>query len=142
MKKFLLALLIAVTVSASAFAANSNDIPQGVYLRQDVFVAKMDAFMAEFRLMNEQLRSELKQEIQATNSRIDAVNARIDITNTRLDDLYTMVYWGLALMGIILAFSAAAPYLIKAIRSIFQLSFTLDDVERLVDSKLQNRNTQ
>lgn len=141
MKKILLALLIAITVSVSAFGSTSNDIPQSVYLRQDVFEAKMDAFMAEIRLLNEQLRSELKQEIQATNSRIDAVNARIDVTNTRLDDLYTMVYWGLALMGIILAFSAVAPYLVKLFNNIFQPRFTLDDVEKLIDAKLQRNNS-
>lgn len=135
MKKFLLALLIVITVSVSAFGVTSIDITQNVYLRQDVFEAKMDAFMAEIRLLNELLRSELKQEIQATNSRIDVVS-------TRLDDLYTMVYWGLALMGIILAFSPAAPYLIKALKSIFQHPFTLKDVEKLIDSKLQSKNAQ
>ena len=95
MKKFLIAWVFIFTISATAFAANSSD----VYLRQDLFEAKMDTFMAEIRLMNEQVRSEIKQEIQATNSRIDATNARIDVTNARLDDLYTMVYWGLALNG-------------------------------------------
>lgn len=135
MKKFLLALLIVITVSVSAFGVTSIDITQNVYLRQDVFEAKMDAFMAEIRLLNELLRSELKQEIQATNSRIDVVS-------TRLDDLYTMVYWGLALMGIILAFSPATPYLIKALKSIFQHPFTLKDVEKLIDSKLQSKNAQ
>ena len=136
MKKILLALLIAITVSVSAFGSTSNDIPQSVYLRQDVFEAKMDAFMAEIRLLNEQLRSELKQENQATNSRIDAVNARIDVVNTRLDDLYTMVYWGLAL-----TFSAAVPYLVKLFNNIFQPRFTLDDVEKLIDAKLQRNNS-
>lgn len=135
MKKFLLALLIVIAVSVSAFSVTSIDITQNVYLRQDVFEAKMDAFMAEIRLLNELLRSELKQEIQATNSRIDVVS-------TRLDDLYTMVYWGLALMGIILAFSPATPYLIKALKSIFQHPFTLKDVEKLIDSKLQSKNAQ
>ena len=39
MKKFLMALLITVAVSTSALGATSNDI----YLRQDIFEAKMDA---------------------------------------------------------------------------------------------------
>lgn len=134
MKKFLIALIFAFTISASAFGATSHDIHGDVYLRQDLFEAKMDTFMAEIRLMNEQLRSEIKQEIQATNSRIDATNARID-------DLYTMVYWGLALMGIILAFSAAVPYLVKLFNNIFQPRFTLEDVEKLIDAKLQRNNS-
>lgn len=134
MKKFLIALIFAFTISASAFGATSHDIRGDVYLRQDLFEAKMDTFMAEIRLMNEQLRSEIKQEIQATN-------ARIDVTNARLYDLYTMVYWGLALMGIILAFSAAVPYLVKLFNNIFQPRFTLEDVEKLIDAKLQRNNS-
>lgn len=134
MKKFLIALIFAFTISASAFGATSHDIRGDIYLRQDLFEAKMDTFMAEIRLMNEQLRSEIKQELQATNS-------RIDVTNARLDDLYTMVYWGLALMGIILAFSAAVPYLVKLFNNIFQPRFTLEDVEKLIDAKLQRNNS-
>ena len=152
MKKILLALLIAITVSVSAFSSTSNDIPQSVYLRHDVFEAKMDAFMTEIRLLNEQLRSELHKELQATkdelhkeiqaNSKaIQQLHSDIQITNTRLDDLYTMVYWGLALMGIILAFSAAVPYLVKLFDNIFQPRFTLEDVEKLIDAKLQRNNS-
>ena len=141
MKKFLIAWVFIFTISATAFAATSHDIREDIYLRQDLFEAKMDTFMAEIRLMNEQLRSEIKQEIQATNSRIDATNSRIDVTNSRLDDLYTMVYWGLALMGIILAFSAAVPYLVKLFNNIFQPRFTLEDVEKLIDAKLQRNNS-
>ena len=102
----ILLVLVLVLISSASFGAVSED----VYIRQDVFSARMDAFMSEIRLMNEQLRSEikqdiqnvrseLKQDIQDINARIDATNSRLDVTNARLDDLYTMVYWGLALMG-------------------------------------------
>ena len=57
MKKFLIAILITVAVSTAVLGATSNDIQKGIYLRQDVFEAKMDAFIAEIRLMNQQLRS-------------------------------------------------------------------------------------
>ena len=164
MKKFLIALLITVAVSTSALGATSND----VYLRQDIFEAKMDAFMAEIKLMNEQTRTELRKEIQDTKSElrkeiqdtkselnakiqanataiqelkadIQATNSRIDVTNTRLDDLYTMVYWGLALMAIIITFAALAPSLLQVVKGLFQPRFTLEDIERIIDAKLSNK---
>ena len=97
----------------------------------------MDAFIAEIRLMNEQLRSEL-------NSRIDATNARIDVTNARLDELKTAVYWGIALLGILITLAAVAPYLVKVLQSINipKPTLTLEDVERLIDAKLQAKNAQ
>ncbi|MBR1437773.1 MAG: hypothetical protein IJ587_04475 [Synergistaceae bacterium] len=164
MKKILITLLITATVSTSALGATSND----VYLRQDIFEAKMDAFIAEIKLMNEQTRTELRKEIQDTKSElkkeiqdtkselnakiqanataiqelkadIQATNSRIDVTNTRLDDLYTMVYWGLALMAIIITFAALAPSLLQVVKGLFQPRFTLEDIERIIDAKLSNK---
>ena len=137
MKKFLMALLITAAVSTSALGAASND----VYLRQDIFEAKMDAFMAEIRLMNEQTRSELRKEIQANATAIQQTNARIDVTNARLEALITMVYWGIALLGILITLAAVAPSIVQVLQSIRKPSITLDDVERIIDAKLQARNT-
>ena len=107
MNKFIIAILIAFAVSTSAFGATSGDI----YLRQDVFEAKMDDFIAEIRLMNEQLRSELKQEIQANST-------AIQVTNARLDELKTMVYWGIALLGILITLAAVAPSLVQVAKEL------------------------
>ena len=149
MKKFLTATLIAIVVSTAAFGATSND----VYLRQDVFEAKMDAFMAEIRLMNEQTRSELRKEIQDTktelNEKIQAnttailqTNARIDVTNARLESLITMVYWGIALLGILITLAAVAPSIVQVLKGFSKSKITLEDVERLIDAKLQAKNAQ
>ena len=149
MKKFLTATLIAIVVSTVALGATSND----VYLRQDVFEAKMDAFMAEIRLMNEQTRSELRKEIQDTktelNEKIQAnttailqTNARIDVTNARLESLITMVYWGIALLGILITLAAVAPSIVQVLKSFSKSKITLEDVERLIDAKIQAKNAQ
>ena len=154
MKKFLIALLIAVAVSTSALGATSND----VYLRQDIFEAKMDAFMAEIKLMNEQTRTELRKEIQDTKSElkkeiqdtktelnakiqanataIQQTNARIDVINARLEALITMVYWGIALLGILITLAAVAPSIVQVLQTIRKPSISLDDVERIIDAKL------
>ncbi len=57
MKKLLLALIFIFRFVPSAYGAISDD----VYVRQDVFSARMDAFMFEIRLMNQELRSEMKE---------------------------------------------------------------------------------
>ena len=149
MKKILIAALLAITASTAAFGATSSD----VYLRQDVFEAKMDAFMAEIRLMNEQTRSELRKEIQDTktelNEKIQAnttaiqqTNARIDVTNARLESLITMVYWGIALLGILITLAAVAPSIVQVLKGLSKSKITLEDVERLIDAKIQAKNAQ
>ena len=138
MKKFLMAVLIAITISTAAFGAVSGD----VYLRQDVFEAKMDAFMAEIRLMNEQTRAELNEKIQANTTAILQTNARIDVTNARLESLITMVYWGIALLGILITLAAVAPSIVQVLKGFSKSKITLEDVERLIDAKLQAKNAQ
>ncbi|MBQ3760291.1 MAG: hypothetical protein II876_12655 [Synergistaceae bacterium] len=166
MKKILIAAIITITATASALGAASSDIHEGVYLRQDVFEAKMDAFMAEIRLMNQQLKSELKQEIQDTKAElrkeiqanttaiqqlrtelkqdIQANSAAIQATNARLDELKTAVYWGIGLLGLLITLAAAAPYIVKVLQSINipKPTLTIEDVERLIDAKLQSKNAQ
>ena len=133
MKKLIMATLIAFTVSTSAFGATSGDI----YLRQDVFEAKMDAFIAEMRLINQQLRSEIKQEIQDTKAElrkeIQANSTAIQVTNARLDELKTMVYWGIALLGVLITLAAVAPSLVQVIKELSTQKFSLDDVKRLIE---------
>lgn len=146
MKKILIAVIITIAVTSSALGATSSDIHEGVYLRQDVFEAKMDAFMAEIRLMNQQLRSELKQDIQDTKAElrkeIQANTTAIQVTNARLDELKTMVYWGIALLGILTTFGAVAPSIVQVIKELSAQKISLEDVERLIDAKLQAKNAQ
>ncbi len=155
MRKLILALLITIAVSTYALGATSNDIQEGIYLRQDVFEAKMDTFIAEIRLMNEQLRSELKQEIQDTKAElrkeiqdtkaelkkeIQANSTAIQVTNARLDELKTMVYWGIALLGILITLAAVAPSLVQVAKELKQQTFSLEDIERLIDAKINQKN--
>ena len=144
MKKILIAALLAITASTAAFGATRSD----VYLRQDVFEAKMDAFMAEIRLMNEQTRTELRKEIQAnstailqTNARIDATNARIDVTNARPESLITMLFWEIALLGLLISLVAVVPSIVQSHKN-SKPSLTIEDVERLIDAKIQAKNAQ
>ena len=122
MKKVCVLLLVQLLVFGTAsYGATSDD----VYVRKDVFDAKMEAFMAEIRLMNGQLQSE----IRALGSRIDRVENRIDGVEKRMSSLETMIYWILATLSVSFAVLALAPYF----REIRKPSITLDDVRRLIE---------
>lgn len=156
MKKFISAIILILTLAVSAFAANSDDI----YLRRDVFEAKMDAFMAEIKLMNQNMRSELKQDInelskavsvlserndrnfETLSARIDRLDTRIDGTNTRIDDLRNGLYLWLVVIGTFISWPKAKEFLQS--RKNNKHDFTLQDVEnlvnRLIDAKLNSKS--
>ena len=73
MKKVFLALVLVILLSGSALGVSSDD----VYLRKDVFDAKMDAFMAEIRLGNEQLRREMNDRFNVLDRKIDGVKSEL-----------------------------------------------------------------
>ena len=79
MKKLMTALLLLMLNAGVCFGAVSEDI--SVYLRKDVFDAKMDAFM-----------SEIRGEFQVLNAKIDALSRRVDdnyaALSKRIDDNY------------------------------------------------------
>ena len=150
MKKVYVLVMIHLLVFGTAcYGAVSDD----VYLRRDVFEAKMDAFMSEIRFMNEQLRGEIR-EVNAKidtveknlNARIDSVeknlnaridgvekhlNARIDGVDARVDDLRNDIYLGLVILGIVVSWPKLKEAAQKWGKS--TPSITLEDVKRLIE---------
>ena len=114
MRKTIMAALLLMLIANSCYGAVSEDI----YVRKDVFDAKMEAFMAEIRLMNEQLRGEIRE-----------IGSRIDGVEKRMSSLEIMIYWILGTLSVAFAVLALAPYL-KEIR---KPSITLNDVRRLIE---------
>lgn len=74
-KKFYAALFYLLIFASLAFAEVSKD--NEIYLRRDVFEAKMDAFMTEIKLGNEQLRREMQEMEARLNNKIQAVKAEL-----------------------------------------------------------------
>ena len=152
MKKIFLSLILVILLSGSALGVSSDD----VYLRKDVFDAKMDAFMSEIRLMNEQnrremdkrfneldkkienVKTELHYEIQNVKtelqSEIQVLSSKVDLLDERTESTKTTVYWGLALMGLILASAVVVPPLTEFFKGLRKKepSFTLEDVKHLI----------
>ena len=152
MKKIFSALILVFTLCSSVYGASSDD----VYLRKDVFDAKMDAFMSEIRLMNEQnrremdkrfneldkkienVKTELHHEIQNVKtelqSEIQVLSSKVDLLDERTESTKTTVYWGLALMGLILASAVVVTPLTEFFKGLRKKepSFTLEDVKHLI----------
>ena len=141
MKKIFLSLILVILLSGSALGVSSDD----VYLRKDVFDAKMDAFMSEIRLMNEQNRREMDKRFSELDKKIENVktelhqeiqvlNSKVDLLDERTESTKTTVYWGLALMGLILASAVVVPPLTEFFKGLRKKepSFTLEDVKHLI----------
>ena len=103
----------------------SNDNQQ--YLTVDMFNSKMETFMAQIKLENEKLRSELKTEIQAVNSLVQVNTARIDM-------LQHTFYWGFAIMTLVIAVVAFfVPYFLRERKEKIQ-----DEKSVLTEEKVQD----
>ncbi|MBR2208187.1 MAG: hypothetical protein IJ859_05185 [Synergistaceae bacterium] len=141
MRKIFAMIFLLLILSSASYGATSED--SSVYVRQDVFDAKMEAFMAEIRIGNERLQGEL----QVINAKLEALNKRLDdfqvstsnrfddlqaSTAGRIDDVKTIVYWGLSILGLLIAFAIFGPSFGEFLRNLRTPSVTLEDVKRLI----------
>ena len=153
MKKMLISLLLVLIFNFAAYGAASDD----VYLRRDVFEAKMDALMAEIRLGNEQLRNELRSEIQSVKTElhseiqevknelqteIQGLSSKIDVLDERTRGTERTVYWGLAFFGIFIVLVSFAPGIAEFIKTLRKPQLTIEDVEKIFDKKFEILNAK
>ena len=144
MKKFILALLIALTFAVPACAANSDDI----YVRKDVFDVhllsinqKLENILSELKAQRNDI-NELAKVTTVLSARIDRLDARIDGTNTRIDDLRNGLYLWLVIIGTFISFITliiAWPR-VKDFLTTQRTTLTVQDVERLIDTKLNSKS--
>ena len=160
MKKIIAAIIFVVMFASLSYGAVSED--SNIYVRQDVFDAKMEALFSRLHAEIADMKMELKGEIQelrgdfkALSERMDgniaALSERIDGNNTalsgriegmdyKIDVLQTVVYWGLGILTMVLSLVGIIPMLAKALKDFRAPSFTLDDVRALIEeAKLSNR---
>ena len=166
MKKFILTLMLVLTLTVSAYAASSDDI----YVRKDVFdvhmlninlnlekisnrLDKIDVSINELAKAVSVLSERTDRNFETLSSRIDGVNLslsnRIDSTNTRIDDLRNGLYLWLVVIGTFISFFTLFIAWPKAkdflqSRNTNKHDFTLQDVEnlvtRLIDAKLNSKS--
>ena len=146
MKKVFLALVLVILLSGSALGVSSDD----VYVRQDVLNERDRAFMAEIRLGFEQMRREMDKRFNELDKKIENVktelhqeiqvlSSKVDLLDERTESTKTVVYWGFALLGLILASAVVVPPLAEFFKGLWKKepSVTLEDVERLISLRLE-----
>ena len=120
--KIIITLILILLTSVASYGAVSEDM--SVYLRKDVFDAKMEGFMKEIR-----------GEFQVMNAKIEALSRRMDDNyrnlEARIGDLREYIYWLIVLLGIIICL----PIVQKIFQSVKESrpTVTLEDVKRLIE---------
>lgn len=142
MKKLLLAVLC-LSMLSPAYGASED-----VYVRQDVFDAKMEALFTRLdakigELKNELkseisgFRTELKSEISELRGDIKALSSRVDGLEKRVEDTHTYAYWFIIIFLAMLALPFVNRWLEKYEER--KSNVTLEDVKRLIaEAKLGN----
>ena len=136
MKKIFLAAVLVFFTASFSCAATSEDL--SVYVRQDVFDAKMEAFLNRMLVEFENVRGDIK----ALSSRIDSVENKVDV-------LQTVVYWGLGILSLLITSFVLAPVVGAVVQKMKAPSIGIEDVKRLIEennakllSSLRNYNAQ
>ena len=141
MTKICVALMMLILTGTASFGAVSDD----VYLRKDVFDAKMEAMFnrlhGDIQILSEKIDGldkridGLDKRIDGLDKRIDGVDKRIDGVNVslsaRIDDLRNGIYLGLVALGLFISWPRAKETLQKLGKS--TPSITLEDVKRLIE---------
>lgn len=135
MKKILTAVFLAVLLSSASYGAASEDM--SVYVRRDVFDAKMEALFTRLDAKIGELKNELKSEISELRGDIKALSSRIDGLEKRVEDTHTYAYWFIIIFLAMLALPFVNRWLEKYEER--KSNVTLEDVKRLIaEAKLGN----
>lgn len=133
MRKLLSVIGLVLIMSSAGNGAVSEDM--SVYVRRDVFDAKMEAFMneirGEFQVMNAKLESlsrRVDDNAQNLAARIDSSNHSLE---SRIDDLRNDIYLGLVILGILVGVPSVQKWYERLKAS--SPSVTLEDVKRLIE---------
>ena len=141
MKKLLLAIAIICTLSGATLGATSEDM--SVYVRQDVYNSDMRNINDKLNSILEELRAQ-REELKTLNSTVAVLSERTDGNYKNLDgrinDLRQDIYLGLVILGLLAGFPAAKEFFKwrEETREARKPSITLEDVERLINTKLKS----
>ena len=152
-KIFLTMIFIFLMQSITLASVQSEDM--NVYVRQDVFDAKMEALVNEIRgdikvlsermdknfaILSERIDAldvKLTNKIDAVDSklsaRIDGIDKRIDELDKRIDDLRNGFYVGIVVFGTLLGLPIFNKLYSERKSQKEKSSFTLEDVKRLIE---------
>ena len=129
MKKIFLGLLIAILLTSACYGAENDD----VYVRRDVFDAKMEAFFERIDKKIDSAISEVKSEIKVLSSHVDTLEKCFDFMTKSI-----LIILGALAIG---QYINACIELNKSRkeREDNAKCFTLDDVKRLIVEEIDLR---
>lgn len=113
------------------------------YITVELFNSKMETLITQIQLGNEKLRNELRNEF---HSELSPLKAEVKVNSPKIEMLGHSMYWGLAVMTIIITLVAFfVPYFMmyrkdKKEKDINH-TITEDKVKQLIDEALQNIST-
>ena len=129
MRKILLVLLIVGTFCSGAFAAESGDM----YLRRDVFEARMDAFEAKLDAMEAKNQLRIEQILRE----IQKIDAKYLVLDERTNGIERSVNWLIGIWGVIIGLPLLQKFWEFLKDKTRSQSITLDDVKKLIaESKM------
>ena len=148
MKKEILTVIFIAMFGTCAYGAASDDM--NVYVRQDVFDAKMEA---QFNRLHGEI-AELRGDIKALSERVDKnlaefmaianeIKGDVRTLDARVNGIENHVSWWIGGLTMLLTAITLIPLLLKFFEKLltkheekkqnqWQPSFTLDDVKRLI----------
>ena len=161
MKKFIIILIVTLVFTAPSFAASSDDI----YVRKDVFDVhllninqNLERILSELQSQRNEIHSmrnninELSKAVsvlsERTDRNFDTLSARIEGTNSRIDDLRNGMYLWLVIIGtfitlvsVVIAWPRAKNFIQNMYnkRDSQKQYFTLDDIEKLIDARINSK---
>ncbi len=126
-KKFIPALLIIFIFSSISYGANSDDI----YVRKDVFDAKMEAQFNKLHGEIQALESRMVGMFDKLAGRLDGIDKRLDGMEKRIDSTNNFLYYLLVLLGALLILPSVNKWLEG--RKEVKKYMTLEEVRRLIE---------
>ena len=137
MKKIIILIILLLMMSSESFGAVSDD----VYVRKDVFDAKMEAMFNRLHGDIQALSERMDGNFAALSRRMDGLDKRMDGFDKRMDDLQHYLYLVLVLLGIIVALPSVQKMLQwrEERQESRKSSITLEDVERLIDARMAGK---
>ena len=131
MKKIITLVVVLLMVSGKSFGAVSDD----VYVRKDVFDAKMEALFSRLHAEIGEVRGDIKALSERIDRNFDTLSARMNGLDKRMDDQQHYLYLVLVLLGIIVALPAGQKMLQwhEERKDARKASITLEDVKRLIE---------
>ena len=136
----IIAVLLLLIMTGVCYGAASDD----VYVRKDVFDAKMEALFTKLHGDIQALSERIEGNFAKLSERIDGVNSslsgRIDSLDKRMDDLRNGIYLWLVAITLVVSWPKAREILRNWIKP--TSSITLEDVMRLIEENNAKLLTQ